>query len=571
MPGLIVIGIVAGIIAGISPCILPVLPVVLVAGPSAPTDGDGPPDRARRRRRALLVVAGLVVSFCALTLAGSAILSALHLPQDLLRDAGLALLGLLGLGLLVPAVGNVIERPFARVRVAPPRLDTGGFLLGLALGAVFVPCAGPVLATITSLGAMRQFGFSSLELTLAFGVGVAIPLLIVAFAGDALVQRVQGLRRQGPLLRRVAGGVLLVMAAVLALNLTDGLQRSVPGYTTALQNSVEGTTYAKHQLDELRATGSGATAQLKTCPEGAATLSQCGPAPNFRAISAWLQTPGDRPLTLAGLRGHVVLVDFWTYSCINCQRTIPHVEAWYRRYAADGLVVVGVHTPEFAFEHVASNVRTALRQLGVTYPVAVDDDYGTWNAYDNDSWPAEYLIDATGHVRAEHIGEGNYPRTESLIRDLLVAVHPSLHLPSPTEVADRTPTEPTNPETYVGYERDQYLAGTPIDPDHAAPYSYPASLSLGEFALSGTWTVGPEEATAGSEARLELGYEARDVYLVIGGHGTVQTTVDGGHPRTIAISGIPRLYTLVSTPSLGNGVLQLRVSPGVQAYDFTFG
>ncbi len=570
MPGLIAIGLIAGVIAGISPCILPVLPVVLVAGTSAPTDeASAVADKRARRRRALLVVLGLVVSFSLITLAGSALLSALHLPQDLLRNIGLAMLALLGIGLLVPPVGVLLERPFARFRPTQPRLDGGGLLLGFGLGAVFVPCAGPVLSTITTVGAMRHFVWSTVTLTLAFGVGVAIQLLAVSLAGDELIERVGSLRRHGPLLRRIAGGVLLAMAAILTLNLANGLQRDVPGYTTALQNHVEGTAYATHALNALKS--SSASGKLKHCPEGSATLQECGPAPNFRQISAWLQTPGGKPLTLRSLRGHVVLVDFWTYSCINCQRTIPHVEAWYKRYHAEGLEVVGVHTPEFAFEHVVSNVKTAVAQFGVTYPVAVDDDYGTWDAYDNNSWPAEYLIDATGHVRAVHLGEGNYPRTESLIRQLLVDAHPAVHLPARTEVADKTPTEAVNPETYVGYERDQFIVGSPIIPDRSAPYSFPTSLQLGEFALAGNWTVGKEQATAGSGARLELGYQARDVYLVLGGHGTVKVAVDGGKSHTVVVSGIPRLYTMVSTAALGHGVLQLQMSPGIQAYDFTFG
>ncbi|HUO49919.1 MAG TPA: cytochrome c biogenesis protein CcdA, partial [Acidimicrobiales bacterium] len=376
MVGLLLVGFVAGVIAGISPCIVPVLPVVLVAGATGT-------DVAARRRRSVAVVAGLVVAFSVLTLAGSAVLSALGLPQDLLRDLGLVVLGLFGLGLLVPAVGRLVERPFARLRGPQPRASAGGFVLGLGLGAVFVPCAGPVLAAITVLGATHHVGLGGALLTLSFAVGAAVPLLALALAGDALVDRTAALRTRTPLLRTVGGAVLLAMTVLIGFNLTDGLQRAVPGYTTALEHRVEGTSFATRQLQALTGNGGGS---LQSCRDDA-MLHDCGAAPGFSGITAWLDTPGGAPLSLAGLRGKVVLVDFWTYSCINCQRTLPHVEAWYQRYRDDGLVVVGVHTPEFAFEHVVSNVAAASASLHVTYPVAVDNGYGTWDAYKNEYWP----------------------------------------------------------------------------------------------------------------------------------------------------------------------------------------
>jgi cytochrome c biogenesis protein CcdA/thiol-disulfide isomerase/thioredoxin len=561
VPGLILIGIVAGLIAGISPCILPVLPVVLVAG--ATGDGGISP-----RRRAVSVVAGVVVSFSAIVLGGSALLSLLGLPQDLLRDAGLVVLGVLGAGLMVPRLGQALERPFARLRVPQPSARAPGFVLGVGLGAVFVPCAGPVLAAISVIGATRRVGLTGVLLTLAFAVGAVIPLFFVALAGDGLVSRVRTLRERAPTVRVVAGAVLVATTLVIGLNLTDGLQRSVPGYTSTLQREVEGTRFAKQQLAAITGNGGGS---LSSCRDGDPTLERCGAAPSFKGISSWLNTPDHRSLTLQSLRGKVVLVDFWTYSCINCQRTLPHIEAWYRRYAGDGFVVVGVHTPEFAFEHVVSNVEDAARQLGVRYPIAVDNGYSTWDAYHNQYWPAEYLVDATGQVRHVHFAEGSYGQTESLIRQLLVAAHPTVHLPPPSDVPDRTPQEPTNPETYLGYDRLQYLVGSQPVPDTASRYEFPSSLPLGGYALSGTWTIGAEGSTAGPGARLELSFEAKDVYLVLGGSGTVTVTVDGGRPTTLRLSSVPGLYTLFSSASLDSGMLSIAFSPGVQAYDFTFG
>jgi thiol-disulfide isomerase/thioredoxin len=311
---------------------------------------------------------------------------------------------------------------------------------------------------------------------------------------------------------------------------------------------------------------------LTHCNSSATTLVNCGLAPNFKGITAWLNTPGGKPLSIRELRGKVVLVDFWTYSCINCQRTLPHVEAWYAKYAKDGLVVVGVHTPEFAFEHVVSNVRTEAAAFGVRYPVAVDDNYATWDAYDNEYWPADYLIDASGHVRHVHFGEGDYATTEQLIRQLLVAAHPGRSLPPATDVPDKTPTTELSPETYVGYERLQYLVpSNPVVQNKPAAYHFPASLPLGGMGLSGTWTEHAQEATAVSDARLELGFLAQDVYLVLGGSGTINVSINGHHTQTIDVNGVPRLYTLYQAASANTATLQLQVSPGVEAYDFTFG
>jgi len=560
MISLLLVGFVAGLITGISPCILPVLPVVLVAGAM----GTAP---SSRRLRSVAVVIGLVASFSVITLLGTTVLSALGLPQDLLRDAGLVVLGLFGLGLLVPAIAEILERPFFRLHGPQPITSRRGFILGLGLGAVFVPCAGPVLAAITVIGATNHLSFTGLLLTAAFAAGAGVPLLAVALAGDAAIDRVRALRDRAKGMRIAGGAVLIVMALAIGLNLTDGLQEAVTGYTSALQNSVEGSKTVKTQLQNLTNENS-SVGSLASC---AVSLPYCFPAPEFQDITTWLNTPGDAPLTIRSLRGKVVLVDFWTYSCINCERTIPHLEAWYRRYSVDGLVIVGVHTPEFAFEHVVSNVKSSVQQFGITYPVAVDNNYSTWSAYDNEYWPAEYLIDASGYVRDEVFGEGQYGETEALIRQLLVDTNPAVKLPPATNVPNLTPTEITNPETYLGYSQLQYLAGATPVPDMRAMYAFPSSIAAGEYALSGTWTIGSEESTADADARLELDFQAKNVYLVLGGSGTLTLTLNGKALKTIDVTGIPALYTLVSGQSEQSGLLVLTVSPGVEAYDFTFG
>ena len=457
MVELVLVGIVAGFLAGISPCILPVLPAVLVA---AAPPGRAPPGRARpagdgperagpagdgsagwRSRgalaRPLAVIAGLVLSFGLLILAGSEILSLLHLPQDSLREASIALLIAVGLGYLIPPLGMLLERPFARLGTRWLTGRAGGFVLGLALGVLYVPCAGPILAAVTVVGATHRVGLTAVTLTAAFAAGTAVPLVAVGVAGGQLAGRIGALRRQAPWARRAGGAVLVVVALAVAFNVFDGLQRDVPGYSTALQGSA-GIRKQLNQLTEVP------QAAVTSCGVDASTLVNCGPAPDFTGITAWLNTPGGRPLSLGGLRGKVVLVEFWTYSCINCQRTLPHVEAWYREYARDGFVIVGVHTPEFAFEHVVSNVRAQAAALGVRYPVAVDDSYATWNAYSNQYWPAEYLIDAQGDVRHVHFGEGDYAITEQLIRQLLRAAHPGRGSSS------QLPAAPNEPASLIG-------------------------------------------------------------------------------------------------------------------------
>jgi thiol-disulfide isomerase/thioredoxin len=294
----------------------------------------------------------------------------------------------------------------------------------------------------------------------------------------------------------------------------------------------------------------------------ASGLPDFGPAPAFQGISHWLNSP---PLTLRRLRGKVVLVDFWTYSCINCLRTLPHLKAWYASYAKDGLVIVGVHTPEFAFEHSLSNVRSATKRYGVEYPVALDNGYGTWNAYANQYWPAEYLIDKRGHVRHAHFGEGEYPHTEQLIRTLL-----GIRAGGMTNVRDTTPTELMTPETYLGAARIQNYAGLPIQQDKPATYGFPRTLGQNQLAYAGRWTIGAQRAVPSAGAGLRLHFFAKKVFLVLGGRGDVQVLVSGKPLRTVRVTS-DRLYTLVDSSRELDAILELRFTPGVSAYAFTFG
>ncbi|HEY1822547.1 MAG TPA: cytochrome c biogenesis protein CcdA, partial [Trebonia sp.] len=506
---LVLIGLVGGIITGLSPCVLPVLPVVFLGGGSAGPDA-GPETQPKKgpaaesaRRRPYLIVLGLTVSFAVFTLFGSLILSSLHLPDDAIRWAGLTLLVLVGLGLLVPALGHLLERPFYRFPQRVSGTGGNGFVLGIALGAVFVPCAGPVLAAITVAGATDHIGLHAIGLTLGFAVGTAIPLLAFALAGRGLSQRLGAFRRHQGAFRAVSGVVMIVLAVALTFNLSDIIQRDIPNYTASAGNSLEKGAAAP---------AAGTSVSLQNCQTaalyGGSGTENCGPAPAFKGIQQWFNTPGGKPVTLAALKGKVVIVDFWAYSCINCQRELPHVEAWYKDYAADGLEVVGVQTPEYAFEHVPSNVLAGARRLGLSFPVALDNSYDTWNAYDNQSWPADYIIDATGQIRHVSIGEGDYSQEEQLIRQLLTAAHPGIALPPTTDVPDTTPDNPNqSPETYLGAERVQYYDGANYTTD---TFAYPASLPAQSFALTGAWTIGQQSITAGKGAGIKLAYNASD-------------------------------------------------------------
>ncbi|HUN37762.1 MAG TPA: cytochrome c biogenesis protein CcdA [Trebonia sp.] len=558
---LILIGLVGGVITGLSPCVLPVLPVVFLGGAGSDAKAGGEPSR----RRPYLVVAGLTLSFAVFTLFGSLILASLHLPGDAIRWLGLGLLVLVGLGLLVPPLGHLIERPFYRFPQRITGTGGNGFVLGIALGAVFVPCAGPVLAAITVAGATGHVGVRTIGLTLGFAAGTAIPLLVFALAGRGISQRLGAFRRHQGAFRAVSGAAMIVLAVALTFNLSDIVQRDIPNYTQAAANSLEKGASA--------AQGGSGDPSLQACQTaalyGGSGLEQCGADPGFRGIQQWLNTPGGQPVTAAAVKGKVVLVDFWAYSCINCQRELPHVEAWYKDYAADGLEVVGVHTPEYAFEHVPSNVAAGTRRLGLTFPVALDNSYDTWNAYDNQSWPASYLIDATGQIRHVAIGEGDYAQEEQLIRQLLLAAHPGLALPKATNIPDTTPDDPAQtPETYLGAQRQQGFDGT--TGYATGQFTLPAVLSANSFALSGAWNIGSQSITAGSGAGIKLAFHASAVYLDVGGTGTL-TVSSGGTSKVIRVSGAPDIYTVATRQPAQDGTVTIALSPGLTAYSFTFG
>jgi len=535
------IAFVAGLITALSPCVLPVLPILLAGGVSG--------------RRPYGIILGLVGSFSVFTVIGASLLNSLGLPQDALRNLAIVLLFVLAATLLVPRLAGLAERPLLFLTRRRPKTESNGVVLGMSLGLVFVPCAGPVLAAVTVLSATGGGGLETFFVAVAYALGAAIPMLGIAIGSRRLTRGVGFFRQHGEGTRRVAGALLAVSALVIALGVDQRFTTAVPGYTEALQEKVEQSSTAKKELAKLRRVAS------------RQPIADSGPAqtaPEFEGIAEWVNS---KPLTAQGLRGRVVLVDFWTYSCVNCLRTLPHLKAWDREYRDDGLTIVGVHSPEFAFEREADNVRTAVEKLGIRYPVALDNDFATWTAYANEYWPAKYLIDRTGRVRYFHFGEGEYDETERQIRTYLGDGVTG----DASDVAERRGSVRTTPETYLGYQRIDRFVG-PIVPGRERTYQFPTEpLGSDEMAYAGRVKVEQERLVAGQGARLRLQFLAREVNLVLGGRGKLEVLLDGKPQTTLTIGGEPRLYNLLDLAGVHEGLLELRFTPGLTAYAFTFG
>jgi cytochrome c biogenesis protein CcdA/thiol-disulfide isomerase/thioredoxin len=543
--------------------------------PADPADRAG--DRADGdRRRPVLVIVGLVGSFSFFTLASVQIIQTLGLPSSTLRNVAIAVIAVFGLTLLVPAIAGVWERATARipglgVRMSRPGV-AGGLITGAGLGLVWTPCAGPILGAITSLTVTAPGSAATLVLVVAYSIGAGLPLLAIALGGRAALARLR-LRSAAGWASRAFGVLVLATAGLMAVSadttLSANLTSMLPDWTGTLQ-VLERSDPVQGALSDLEAGSNG----------GSGSNSSGNLAPELTGIDHWLNSP---PLTLAGLRGKVVLVDFWTYSCINCIRTLPYVEGWYEKYAADGFVVIGVHTPEFAFEHDTNNVAEAISRFGITYPVAQDNEYATWRAYSNHYWPADYLIDATGRIRDVHYGEGGYLETEQAIRDLLAEAGYANLPAAASSVAPPPFVMGQSYETYLNTERGTGFAYHDGVPSGTGTFTFPGSLPDDEWALSGTFDFQPEYMAATSAGdKLELSFYARDVYLVMDADSPagVRVSVDGAAAiptEDVAadgtmIVGPARLYHLVHLDHATQAIVTITFdSAGVRAYAFTFG
>jgi cytochrome c biogenesis protein CcdA/thiol-disulfide isomerase/thioredoxin len=577
---LALIGFLGGLITGISPCILPVLPVIFFSGTQrggaeTSPESEGavavqPKPELSETLRPYRVIGGLVLSFSVVTLLGSALLSLLHLPQDAIRWIALVALVAIGTGLIFPRFEQLLERPFSRIPQKQIANRSNGFGLGLALGVLYVPCAGPVLAAIVVAGATATISVGLVVLTGAFAIGAALPLLFFALAGQRVAERVKAFRSRQREIRIAAGIVTILLAVALVFDLPAELQRAIPDYTAALQQKVGGSDKIREKLN-LGGIVNAQNAQLSNCSNGAPALENCGPAPDLKGIAAWLNTAEGKPIALNSLRGKVVLIDFWAYSCINCQRAIPHVVGWYHAYRDSGFEVIGVHTPEYAFEKVPDNVAQGAADLGITYPIALDNGYSTWTNYRNRYWPAEYLVDASGTVRHIKFGEGDYNVTENLVRQLLADAKPGVKLPPAIDAADTTPQPGLTPETYLAVGKVVNYGGGGTYDEGAATFEYPPALKPNSFALTGPWSLDYQGATAdGDNAAIKLNYQAKNVYIVAGGTGTL-TVTRNGKPTTVPISGPPTSHQIVAGDRVVPGTLEVRPTKGLQIFSLTYG
>ncbi len=555
-----------GVLTILSPCVLPVLPFVFA--------------RSERsfHRSGLPILIGMATTFT--VLASLAALGGAWLVEvnQYGRYAAMLLLLLLGLALIFPAWAERMMRPFVALggslqqRAEQQGSVKGSLLLGVAVGFLWAPCAGPILGLLLAGAALNGANLYSASLLLAFAAGAASSLAVALLASGRVITWLKRSFGVEEWVRRVLGIAAVASVVVIALGWDT---RFLAQFTSA------NTTVAEQQLIERLAqrsdTGGAEDARM---------------APPMTGATHWLNSP---PLNDAMLRGKVVLVDFWTYSCINCLRTLPYLKAWDDKYRAKGLVIIGVHAPEFVFEKDLQNVEQAVSELGIKYPVALDNRYAIWNAYENRYWPAHYLIDAQGRIRDQHFGEGAYQETEQMIQTLLMEARRDLALSGEFvrvqgegATAAAAETE-RSPETYVGYARQQNLASPEtVRNDVSAMYSAPPMLKLDQWALSGTWRIGSESALLkASGGSISFRFHGRDLHLVLGAKNgkplRYRVTLDGVSPgkdhgvdtdeQGNGVIREQRLYQLVRQ-SAGTAERTFRIEfldADVEAFAFTFG
>ena len=555
-----------GMLTIFSPCVLPVLPFIFArSGQSF-------------RRSGLPVLIGMAATFtvlASLAAVGGAWLVALNQYG---RYAALALLLVLGLALLFPALSERMMRPFVALggrlqeRADQQASIQGSLLLGVAVGFLWAPCAGPILGLVLAGAALQGANLHSAMLLLAFAAGAATSLGLALLAGArvfALMKRSLGAEEW---LRRGLG--VLVVAGVIVIAL---------GWDTRFlaQFTFLSTANTEQKL-------------IANLAQPAAPKQALRIAAPLDGATRWLNSP---PLQLSELRGKVVLVDFWTYSCINCLRTLPYLKAWDEKYRAQGLIIIGVHAPEFAFEKDERNVSKAVAELGIKYPVAMDNDYAIWNAYQNEYWPAHYLIDAQGRVREQHFGEGNYAETEKAIMGLLQEANGGkaagdgglVAVQGEGATAASSGDYSRSPETYLGYAKLAHLASPEaMQKDVVQHYSTPKTLKRNEWALEGDWTVAEQTAVLQSKrGAISYRFYGRDLHLVLGTHSgkplRYKVTLDGKAPAAAHGTDIDaqgqgmiteqRLYQLIRLPGeLGEHVFRIEfLDSGAEGYAFTFG
>jgi cytochrome c biogenesis protein CcdA/thiol-disulfide isomerase/thioredoxin len=586
---LYVLAFAGGVLTIVSPCILPVLPFVF-------SRADQP-----FRRSGLPLLAGMAFTFALVaavaTFAGSWIVRA----NQVGRWVAVAVFGILGLTLLFPSLAEILTRPFVRFGAKVQGQGPGGegepsigrsLLLGISTGLLWAPCAGPILGLILTGAAIQGASAHTVFLLLAFAAGAASSLALALLAGNRVFAAMKRSLGAEEWIRRGLGVAVLVGVVAVAFGWDTGILRRI-----SLTGGTSG--FEQRLVDRLRPTAfahNGDPAASSAAEPAAAEQIQLdneGPFPSLGGAVSWLNSA---PLTAAGLHGKVVLIDFWTYSCINCLRAIPYVEAWSQKYKDDGLVVIGVHTPEFAFEKDQGNIAKAVRDLGITYPVAIDSNYGIWKAFNNEYWPAHYFIDANGQIRYHHFGEGEYDKSEEVIQELLKQKDANLKLAGLVKVTGSGATaaadtdDMASPETYIGYERSQnYASPEKIRHDAESAYTAPGRMDVNQWGLAGKWTVGGERASLdAASGKIVYRFHARDLHLVLGPGKDgkpvrFKVLIDGSapgddHGSDTDATGVGtvkdyRLYQLVrQTGKVEDRTFEIQfLDPGVQAFAFTFG
>jgi len=538
---LLVFAFLAGLAASLSPCVLVVLPLVLSSS------------LQKSRAQPIATIIGLTVSFAFFTLFLGSLVQATGISASALRYVSIAIVFVFGLTLLLPFADRIVAKifnPFARIgasidaqsrKVKSPILS--GLILGVAIGLLWTPCAGPILASVIAVVATENITLTAVLIVSLYSIGSSVPLFAFALFGQHLVKTSQFLNKHVVAIRRVFGVLMIATSVLLFTELdtrfTQWMLRYVP------------TLSIDSQFTEKKESGKA--------------------APNFVGITHWINSP---PLTIESLRGKVVLVDFWTYSCINCVRTLPYLIKWYDTYKNDGFVIVGVHTPEFEFEKDVDNVKRATEREGIHYPVALDSDYKTWTAYGNSAWPEHYLIDQNGIIREVHLGEGDYAQTEQKIRELLQKE------PHAMQVEELGQEHLLTPETYLGYARaEAYEASTIIVKD--APHRYAGSDKPGDdqVSLQGLFSISGESITSlEDKSILRLNFAASHVYLVMSGASQmsgsktpIKIWQDNQFVRQIIVDEA-KMYTLLDlSGKFGRHILKLELPKGISAYAFTFG
>ena len=559
----------SGLVTIAAPCIWPLLPIIL----SATSTGG--------HRKPLGITIGIIVSFGILTLFLSSIIAVIPINANALRYFAVVVIALLGVTLLIPRLSGILEGWVSRLsgRFAFTNTSTGfwsGLLTGLALGVVWAPCAGPILATIATLAATHKISVELIWVTAAYSLGVGIPLFIFATLGRKLLLESRFLSHYTGRIQQLFGVVMIATALLIAFNYDTVLEAKLlnyfPSYSQFL-NNLEGNSAVTNQLNTLKHQQS-----VQNTIQNSSLFNANYPAPDFVGIDKWLNLNGQPIPSIANLKGKVVLVDFWTYTCINCIRTLPHVTSWYDKYKNDGFVVIGVHTPEFQFEHDTNNVLNAIKQFNIHYPVAQDNEYATWGSYNNQYWPAEYLIDAQGNVRRTHFGEGEYDQMEQAIQALLKDAGKKV-ASTLENMPDTTPTGNISPETYLGSNRMQFYYPLGNLSNGSQNFTLTQNPPVNSFEFGGQWTIESEDAIAGKDAVITYHFSAQHVYIILR-RGTAQpgtglylvkVFVDGKPMETITVDS-DRLYNVANFPGIEDHILRLEFqTPGVKAYTFTFG